>query len=96
MKLSEIKGETALDALAALLDPVAELCRDKEWLALLKTDKLAAAKNLLRDHKPQIIAIMAVLDGETPETYLTKVNLLTLPRQVLELLNDPELMLLFT
>ena len=96
MKLSEIKGEGALDVLADIIDPVAKICADTEIQKAVKANlpRLAIVKKLLKTHKREIIDIMAYLDGEDPEKY--EVNLLTLPVKLLEILNDPDIAILFT
>lgn len=93
-KLSEIKGEDALDVLADLIDPVSEITKDKKFVAAArKGDRLQAAKILLRGHKKPIITVLAILNGEDPEAYAP--SLLSLPAMVIELLNDPDLAVLF-
>lgn len=95
MKLSEIKGEAAIDVLADLIDPMSEIISDKEIETLFKMNapKLKLVKTALKKHKKEVIEILAVLDGESPETY--DVNIVTLPLKVLELLNDPMVANLF-
>ena len=95
MKLSDIKGEAAIDALADLLEPIAEIISDKEFVALSRRNapKIDLIKTALKKHKKAVIEILAILDGETPETY--EVNLVTLPMKALEVLNDPMVASLF-
>lgn len=95
MRLSDIKGEQALDVLADLLEPIVSLAKDSELNELLTKDRTEAAKVALKMHKHEVITIMAVLDGETPEEYVKKISLLTLPVRLVELFNDPELVELF-
>lgn len=96
MKLSEIKGEAALDVLADLIEPAANILADEEIQKSVKSGepKLLLVKKLLKSHKKEVIEILAILDGEEPETY--KVSLLTLPAKLLEIINDPEIGSLFT
>ena len=95
MKLSDYRGEDALDILADLLEPSAEIFGDKEFAKVYKTQtRLAAVKYALKNHKKPVIQILAILDGEDPETYSP--GLMTLPLRLLEILNDPELVSLFT
>ena len=95
MKLSDIKGEQALDILADLIDPVSEIAQDEKVVALIRTGKrLDAVKVLLKDHKKTVMEILAYLNGEGPKTYSP--SLLSLPVMVLNILNDPELADLFT
>lgn len=96
MKLSEIKGEHAIDVLADLMEPATRIFADEEVQKSVrsKEPKLILAKKLLKGHKREVIEILAILDGEDPDTY--EVNLLTLPVKLLEILNDPEINSLFT
>ena len=96
MKLSEIKGEKALDAMADLLDPLALIFADPEIQRSVKNDepKMILVKKILKTHKKEAIQIMAILDGETPETY--EISLLKIPLKLLEIINDPEVQSLFT
>lgn len=96
MRLSEIKGDAALDLLADLIDPATEIMADKEFVEIIKSGKpkLLAVKHAIKNHKKAIFEIMARLDGKEPEEY--EINLLTLPLKVLEIFNDPALVDLFT
>lgn len=95
MKLSEIKGEAALDFLADIIEPATEIMTDPNMKVLIKAkNKGAIIKSLIKDHKKSIIEILAALDGVPVEEY--QVNVLTLPIKLLELLNDKELMSFFT
>ena len=93
-KLSEIKGEDALDVLAEIIEPVSEIANDQVFIAYIRSGKKVPAIRLaIRDHKKAILTIMANLEGEDPKTYSP--SLIKLPMLLLELLNDPELALLF-
>lgn len=96
MKLSEIKGEQAIDALAELIEPAAMIFADEDIKNSAKAGepKLILVKKILKGHKAEVIKILAILDGEDPAEY--EPNLLTLPAKLLEILNDPELTSLFT
>lgn len=94
MKLSEIKGDRALDVLADIMEPLARILTDDEIIKNNGEPKLLLAKKILKGHKKEVIEILAILDGEKPETY--EVNLLTLPVKLVEILNDPEIGNLFT
>lgn len=94
MKLSDYKGEDALEVLADLIEPAAEIFGDKEFARLYKTNKMDAVKFALKNKGKAVITILAVLDREDPETY--QPGLLVIPTRLLEILNDPELVSLFT
>lgn len=94
MKVSEIQGEAALDTLAELLEPVANIMADDVLTKLIGSgQKLKAVQHILKSHKKDAVKILALLDGEDPETY--NINLLTLPRKLLEVMNDKDLVELF-
>lgn len=95
MKLSDIKGERALDVLADLIDPVAEILGDKEISEALQSGKAPAKaiKLALKNHKRAVLDMMAAIEGEDPETY--QPSLFVLPKRLLDLLNDPEVQQLF-
>ena len=93
-KLSEIKGEEALDVLAEIIEPAAEIFTDENVKKALKSEsRIKAAKIILKDHKKAIITLMAALEETPVEEY--KPTLLALPALILGVLNDPELQSLF-
>lgn len=98
MKLSEYKGEKALDVLADLIEPASVIMADKEVTELARSKKpvVQIVKPILKKHKKEVIEILAALDGEDPKTYVKKVGIFTLPAKFIEIFNDPELMSLFT
>lgn len=94
-KLSEFRGEEALDVLADLIEPAAEIMRDKELVELFRERNMPkAAKVALKAHKKAVLNIMARLEDEDPDTYSP--SLFALPMKLLEIFNDPELVDLFT
>lgn len=98
MKISEYKGEQALDMLADLIEPAAAIMADKEVVDFAKSGKpiIALVKPLIKSHKQEVIEILATLEGENPKEYAKKINVFTLPAKLLEILNDEELINLFT
>ena len=94
MKLSEYQGEAALDILADLIEPAGEIMSDKKIGEVFKQNRFKAIGLAIKNHKKAVMQIMATLDGVPVEEY--KCNVLTLPTKVLQLLNDPELVQLFT
>lgn len=94
MKLSEYQGEAALDILADLIEPVGEIMSDKEIGEVFKKNRFKAIGLAIKKHKKAVIQIMATMDGAPVDEY--KCNVFTLPAKILELLNDPVLIQLFT
>ncbi len=93
MNAFNYNSDDSLDAFADLLEPASVIMGDAELKNLLKSDqpRIKAVKYAIKNHKKEILAIF---DGESPETY--KVNILTLPFKFMELLNTPEIIQLFT
>ena len=96
MKLSEIKGEHALDVLADIIDPLTIICSDEEFKLMIssKKPKLLMIKYLLKHYKKEILTILALLNEEEVEKF--KPSIVQLPMMILELLNDQEVIDLFT
>lgn len=94
MKLSEYQGEAALDILADLIEPAGEIMSDKQIGDVFKENRFRAIGLAIKNHKKAVMQIMATMDGVPVEEY--KCNVFTLPVKILELLNDPDIVQLFT
>lgn len=94
-KISDIKGEQALDVLADMLEPAAEIMTDRNVVELARSEqKLSAIKAAIKDHKKAVLQVLAILDGENPDTY--NPPLMALPLKLLEVLNDPDVQMVFS
>ena len=94
MKLSEYQGEAALDILSDLIEPAGEIMTDKEIGDVFKKNRFRAIGLAIKNHKKAVMQIMATMDGVPVEEY--KCNVFSLPVKILEILNDPDLVQLFT
>lgn len=96
MKLSDHKGAEALEMLGDLLEYITEIMTDPEFVKLAKggNEYMKIVQYLLQHHAKNIMAILARIEGEDPETYAP--GILELPKKVLELCNDPDVIELFT
>ena len=107
MKLLDIQGDKALDLWADIIEPVSMILSDDAVKTVFKEEsKLKLAQYIIsahaqiqytyiiKNHKKEIVEIMARLDGKDPANYT--VNFFTLPMNVLEILNDPGIIDLFT
>lgn len=103
MKLSDIKGDRVLDVIADIIDPIANMVQDKDVAAMFERkavpDGMEAREFfaermrngmpvLLKGHKADIIAIMAAIDGVTPEQYAESLDFPKLFTDVMELVTD--------
>lgn len=92
-KLSEYKDEEAIELLADIIEPATEIIIDKEVVVTFRKNKLKGIKLALKRHKKAVFACLAALNGESVETY--HCNLISVPKTILEVINDKELMSFF-
>lgn len=95
MRLSEYKGEEAIEVLAEMLEPVVEIVGDNDVREAMNGNKLKLAALILKTHKHEVLQILAASERESVEEYSKKVNPFTLPMKLLEIINDPDVQLLF-
>ncbi len=94
-KLSEIRGEDALDVLAELLEPASEIFTDDDFVTNIRNgNKLQAAVVVLHAHKKAVLRVLATLEGVPIEEY--KPTVVEIPKLILEVLNDPDIVSVFT
>lgn len=105
MKLSELKGERAIEAIADLIAPIANIASDQKNLKLFSTEKREGESdrdmavrdlsekvpNLLRTHKADVLAILCAVNNVKPND-LSMVDII---RGALDLINDQDFMSLF-
>lgn len=95
MRLSDVKGEKALDVIADIIEPISEIMADKDVTKLIRQKRRPAAISAaIKNHKKAVIAVLAALDGKSVDEY--ECNVLSLPKQILDIVNDPAVMELFT
>ena len=103
MKLSDIKGDRVLDVIADIIDPIANMVQDKDVAAMFERKAVPDGMEardffaermckglpvLLKGHKADIIAIMAAIDGVTPEQYAESLDFPKLFTDVMGLVTD--------
>lgn len=103
MKLSDIKGDRVLDVIADIIDPIANIVQDKDVAAMFERKAVPEGMDargffakrmrkglpiLLKGHKVDIIAIMAAIEGVTPEQYAASLDLPKLFTDAMELITD--------
>lgn len=103
MKLSNIKGDRVLDVIADIIDPIANMAQDKDVAAMFNREVVPDGMEardffakrmckglpvLLKSHKADIIAIMAAIEGVTPEQYAASLDFPKLFTDVMELVTD--------
>lgn len=98
MRLSDYKGEDALDLIADLMEPIGCILEDKKFQQAVESVEnnsqlLKVAKHLLKNHKRECIEILARIDGIPVKEY--KPNVFELTKKVVELIGDPQVQELF-
>lgn len=103
MKLSDIKGDRVLDVIADIIDPIANIVQDKDVAAMFERKAVPEGMDardffakrmrkgmpvLLKGHKADIIAIMAAIEGVTPEQYAASLDFPKLLTDAMELVTD--------
>lgn len=99
MRLSDFKGEEAIEVLGDIIEPLAMIIADKEIQELVKSGKKPApikfVKPALKNHKKEIIEVLAALNRKPVEEFEQEITLFNLPIMVVDLINDPEAQNLF-
>lgn len=103
MKLSDVKGDRTLDVIADLIDPIANIAQDKDVSEMFKRQAVPEGMEarefftarmrkgmpaLLKGHKDDIIAILATIEGVTPDEYAASLNLAKIIKDFMELVTD--------
>ena len=106
MKLSAVKGETNLDIVADLLEPIANIAQDDKYKNFFPIKPVAGESpnatvikyllknlpSLLRDHRHDVAIILSIFGGSTVEE-MTLVNVI---KGFKELAQDKDFLELFT
>lgn len=98
MRLSEIKGEAALDCVGEIIEPIATIASDKTTLELLSSNESTGLKasrvvsHLLKNHRLETIRVLAALSLKTPEEYAAEITLPKLIGDVYQAITDEELL----
>lgn len=105
MKLSELKGERAVEVLADLIAPITNIARDADNLQLFR-NKLQDGETardagirlfkeripvLIKTHKTDILDIISAVDGRNAD----EMSLLDIVNNLVDLSNDKEFMSFF-
>lgn len=90
-------NEDKLELFADLIEPAAEIFSDAEISKLsdTKASKARITAALIKNHKSAVITILALLEGLEPDKYIVP-GPIALAGKILKLLNDPEIVGLFT
>lgn len=94
-KLTEIKGDDALELIADMLEPATEIMSDENVKnAFYKKNLGAAIKVSIKEHKKAVKLILALLNGKDVEKYNPSVA--EIVKGAMDISNDEALVDLFT
>lgn len=96
IRISEIENEAAIDLLADIIEPAALIMADPQVQKMNSngSPKVMMVTEILRNHKKEAIQIVSALHGAKPGEY--RFNIISLIKDVLDILNDPDLQSVFT
>ena len=93
MKLSEFRGEDAIDVLAEIIVPATEIINDagikKDWNN--GADFATCLIIALKEHKDAVITILATMEQKPKEEFLKDVTIFTIPAKLVDLIGDEAL-----
>lgn len=89
-KLSEIKGEEALDVMAEILVPLVEIVNDGEVKVATKGMIAKGVSLAIKKHKSEVMEIVTAINGNDDFSFIE------VPAFLIDLLNDPTVEALFT
>ena len=93
--LSDYRDEEALDLLAELFEPMAKFFMDDEFVKTFDSgNRLWAVKVAIKNHKPEVMQILAAMEGVPVEEF--HCNIMTLPIRLYQLITTPEIAGFFT
>ena len=97
-KLSDYKDEQALDLLAEVFEPAVTIMSDNEFLTAFDKNRLQAVKIAIKNHKNEVMQILAAMEGVPVEEYHCSIFVLPirLGEIIMQIMNNPDLMAFFT
>lgn len=97
MKISEFKGENAIEFIGDIIEPVSKIFSDeivRRFFSKNADNKYAIVKHICKEYATEAIEVLAAMQGITPKEY--EGNPFTIMMQVFEIMNDPDLLSVFT
>lgn len=93
MRLSEFRGEDALDVLAKIIVPATKILNDASIKAAWGNgmDFAGCLEIALKEHKDEVITILAAMDQRPKEEFLEDVTIFTVPMKLVDLISDEAL-----
>lgn len=93
MRLSEFKDEKGIEVVAKLLVPICNIAANKDNAKARDQSAAAFAASMLQNNASDVKDMLAILDDKDPAEYHCTAGSVLI--DVLNMLSDPELMVLF-
>lgn len=96
MKITDFQNEDALELVADLITPATEIFTDAKLRDMVRKggNKINVIKHILKNHQKPIIEIFARMHNTPVKEY--KCNVVSLTKDLLDIMNDDELLAVFT
>ena len=99
MKLSEIKGDKALEVIADIMEPISNLISDSKFKKMFENrEKEPIVKKIpeiIKEHKSDIYKMLAVLDGVSVEKYKAETSVIKILKDFTDMIMDESVQKLF-
>lgn len=93
--LKDVYNEDALDLLVDMIEPAGVIFKDAEVAKLIRAKNyIDGVKYVIKNYKKETIQLLAAANGQAVTEY--KANILDMIHQLLELLNDPQVIEVFS
>lgn len=111
MKLTDIKGDRAMDVAAELIAPVINIASDESAADLFRRRGLpenmsvkqfalsrlsAGLPSLLKTHKDDVVTILSLIKGETKEEIIENMTVISIINDLSDLITDELLRVFFS
>jgi hypothetical protein len=99
MKLSEIKGDRALEVIADIMEPISNLVSDPAVKKIFENRKkepvIKKLPEVIKSHKPDIYKMLATLEGVNVEEYKKTTSLIKIIQDFTDMIMDESIQQLF-
>ena len=99
MKLSEIKGDRALEVIADVMEPIANIANDAEAKKVFQNATneplFKVLPSVIKKHKKDVYSMLAILDGVTVAEYSKNASITKILKDFADVIMDESVQALF-
>ena len=99
MKLSEIKGDRALEVIADIMEPISNLVSDPEVKKTFQgtsTEPIVKVlPKIIKNHKKAVYNMLAILDGVSVKDYISNATITKILQDFSDVIMDESIQTLF-